>query len=717
MRSGLRLVFLTIMALGCLNAEGQTVASIHKEANNFYEHSQFRAALQYFRQSGNEQTWDKKTKLRVAVCMYEVNDIDGSLSLLNQLVEEGKTEAYVFYYLARGYQHKLQFERAVSNYKEYLRRAKKDDPLQDWVKDEILRCASGKSTKFAEQKAFVENLGTSINTLYDEYSPVPSPIYHDRLYFTSSRSGSKGGLYDPKGEDDLKYGRYRSDIYFSEYQNGVWKSAEQMGDALNTVRNEELMTFSNDGQRMFLLTGNRQNSSDLVIDTFSVYREGPMKASSIGDFDPLAGDRDLHVFNDSVILFASNRPGGIGGYDLYYCLRKNGTWMKAVNLGDDINSFYDEVSPFLTRNGRHLYFASSRLTSMGGLDVFESVFDDGDGLWSIPSNLGVPVNSAGDDAYFRLSSDGMTAFLSSDRKDGYGERDIYAVYLKTLVQEHLSLSVPITFAHVAIPDAGDGSDTKERVAKSREERKEYFISDLQFDANDVVITPQNIKKLDVLANLMLIYPSITCDLICHDIPGDTRSFDLYFSIKKAEQAAEYLGRKGVDASRLMTKGCGSFYPLAVNPDPAQPNPSINRLNRRIEVKVYNTEDLPIDIIYAYPNVATELANPQAAEFSRLQGGLLYRVQIASVNQMLQNSIFERVENAMVFLDPSTKRYLYTVGMETDHDSALEIRNFVRKNGFGDAFITAYYKGQKLDRVQIVNMSEEYPEVIKVLERD
>ena len=425
--------------------------------------------------------------------------------------------------------------------------------------DEIIRCAAGKGTKFAEQQAFVENLGTSVNTLYDEYGPVPSPIYPDRLYFTSSRAESTGGLYDPSGGDDLKYGIYRSDLYFTEHQNGVWRSAEKMGDVLNSARHELLYGFSTDGQRMFFLSGSSDVSGDLIIDTFSVYNEGSMIASRYGPFSPSDGDRDLYVFSDSVMLFSSNRPGGFGGYDLYYSLKHAGNWGSAVNLGGVINSFYDERCPFLARNGRKLFFSSNNLKSIGGLDIFEANFDDSRARWSAPVNKGVPINSAADDAYFRISPDGLTAYFSSDRKEGYGGSDLYAAYLKTIIQEHLILSVPITFAHVDPSLVSTDSDAIVASEGDEVEKKEYFIGDLQFRrkrrGNH---TPEISRNWMCSPNMMQIYPTITCDLICHDVRGESRSFDLYFSIKKAEQAADYLIRKGVKPEQLYVKGCGAI---------------------------------------------------------------------------------------------------------------------------------------------------------------
>ena len=695
------------------SAFSQSAGRYIKEADDFFEHGQYREALRYYKEGGNEQTWSKDTKLRAAICMYEINDVNSAINVLNGLEREVNTPAMVFFYLARAYQQNERFSEAIKHYKSFLRESKDSDPRREWVKDEILRCGYATSAKFGEQLAYVENLGTSLNTFYDEFGPVPSPLYTDRLYFTSARSGSKGGLKDPKNEDDQKYGRYSADMYFSEIQNGIWRAAQPM-DVLNSTRNDVIYGFSSDGQRLFYFSGEGPSNGQLVIDTFSVPREGAPLASKLGPFDPNAGDKDLFVFSDSIIIFSSNKAGGEGGYDLYYSIERNGQWSNAINLGSVVNSFYDDATPFLTRNGRTLFFASNRLNSFGGLDIFRADFNDSTSTWNEPVNMGLPINSAADDAHFFVSTDGLTAFLSSDRKSGYGSRDIYAAYMKSSVQSHLALGFPVSFIQLLpLRAAQTVATTTSNNQTGNEAIKEYYIGDLGYDANDVVLTPQNLKKLDVLSNLLLIYPTLTADLICHDVVDGPKSFDLYFSIKKSEQVADYLERRGIQRNRLYIKGCGSFYPRAIPPDETTPNPNLDRLNRRIEVNVYGIDGLPISVIYENPNVPTETVNEDARTFRANHKQLTYRVQIASVNQLLQSDIFNDVEDAMIQWDPTTRTYKYYVGMTTDYETARGIRDDIRTKGFGDAFIVAHYMGKAVTPSDISMLAGEYPDLLRM----
>ena len=703
---------IVISCLVCFAAGAQSSGRLIKEGDDYFDQKMYRSALQYYKQGGNAMTWDKDVKLRAAICRYEVNDIDGAISLLNALVEEGKTDPLVFFYLGRSYHHREAYKNAVRNYKLYIRRAKADDPRREWTKDEILKCASGNNLRYATPMAYVENLGTAVNTFYDETGPVPSPSVMDRLYYSSARPESTGGAYRNDGIKDPKFGSFRSDLFYSEHTNGVWRSSEQMDAQLNTDQHELLFGFSADGQNLYYFRGESPLFGNIIVDTFSSEANITVERPSLGAFVPANGDRDLLMFNDTIMLFSSAKAGGFGGYDLYYSVFRDSGWDAATNLGPEINSHYDDVSPFLARNGRLLYFSSNRTASIGGFDIFHSHFDDQQTKWSAPENTGPSVNSPGNDVHYRIAADGLTAYFASDRKTGYGMYDLYAAYMKEAVVEHLTISAPTTFAQIK-PLAPDVIAANAPVKPA--EIKEFYIGDFLVEDNDLVLTPQNIKTLDVIANLLLIFPTVTADLICHDIPSGPRSFDLYFSIKKAEQAAQYLTRKGVPAERLFVMGCGSFYPRATDNTSTANNPAVNRLNRRIEVRIRNTEDQRISLIYAQPNIPTELIDPRGARFSEDREGLIYRVQIASVNQMFQHPVFDDQDHALVLLDQATRQYQYYVGMEYTTRGIIRLREKLAGQGFEDPRVVAFLHGRQLDRAQIPDHTEAYPDLLNYLE--
>ena len=124
----------------------------------------------------------------------------------------------------------------------------------------------------------------------------------------------------------------------------------------------------------------------------------------------------------NVLIFASDKPGGYGGIDLYYCVRKGNEWSNAKNLGPAINTAGDELYPYMSPEG-DLYFASNFHPGFGGFDIFKSTRVEE--YWTIPENLGMPVNSSQDD-YALIIKNG-SGYFTSNRAGGQGSDDIYQV--------------------------------------------------------------------------------------------------------------------------------------------------------------------------------------------------------------------------------------------------------------------------------------------------
>ncbi len=127
------------------------------------------------------------------------------------------------------------------------------------------------------------------------------------------------------------------------------------------------------------------------------------------------------AFNGSALYFASNRPGGFGGYDLYVSYLKNGKWSSPENLGESINTAGNEITPHF--DGEKLYFSSDFHHGLGGFDIFESVVENG--AWSYPENMGKIINSPSDDYFFVVNKETNDYYFTSNRIGGRGQDDIY----------------------------------------------------------------------------------------------------------------------------------------------------------------------------------------------------------------------------------------------------------------------------------------------------
>jgi outer membrane protein OmpA-like peptidoglycan-associated protein len=140
-------------------------------------------------------------------------------------------------------------------------------------------------------------------------------------------------------------------------------------------------------------------------------------------------------------FFSSNRNGGVGGKDIYMAqLQVNGKWSEPLLLGSEINTRFDEESPFIHPDGKTLYFSSKGHNSIGGYDIFRCEIDLVDGkILSPVVNLGFPISDVGDDVFFVWSADNRRAYFSSDREGGFGLKDLYVAELDYHLKPEVSV--------------------------------------------------------------------------------------------------------------------------------------------------------------------------------------------------------------------------------------------------------------------------------------
>lgn len=285
-----------------------------------------------------------------------------------------------------------------------------------------------------EEGLEIKNLGSGVNSNEGDYKPVPTAD-GKLLYFTGDERS-----------DGLGY----EDIFVSEFRNGKWGQATNMGTDLNTEENyEAALSISADGNKI-LVFGNYDESFGRG-DNFWI-RKTRTGWGNINHFPrPINSEyfdaNGFETADGSAILFTSDRPGGIGefhkknklyhgnawgNHDIYVCLKTPDGFGEAINLGPTINTPYCEYTPFLHPDGKTLYFSSDGHYGLGDLDVFKStrLNEDSWTEWSEPVNLGKEINTSGWDWGYTVATSGDIAyFAASDKEGGYGENDIYSITL------------------------------------------------------------------------------------------------------------------------------------------------------------------------------------------------------------------------------------------------------------------------------------------------
>lgn len=328
----------------------------------------------------------------------------------------------VYFYMARAYHLDLQFDHAIAAYRKYLKEAhvnSKDEIVKvEWM---IQCCMNGKLIVDSPISATTENLGENINSIYDEYSAVVDAT-ESMMIFTSRRPTSTGGLLDL---DD----KYFEDIYVSQKQeDGSWGKPASIGKKINTEGHEATIGLSADGQELYIYRDDFGDGNIYVCDfKGNTWSEPRLLNQNIN-----SSFRETHasVSADGQTLYYTSDKAGEGGMDIFRSKRlPTGEWSVSENLGEVVNTKYDEEAPFIHPDGKTLFFSSKGHSSMGGYDIFFSIEENG--KWSTPMNVGHPMNTADDEYFFVMSTDGKRAYYSSSNGDGVGGKDIYIVHLDT----------------------------------------------------------------------------------------------------------------------------------------------------------------------------------------------------------------------------------------------------------------------------------------------
>jgi len=469
-----------------------------------------------------------------------------------------------------------------------------------------------------------KNLGDAINSAESEYFPS-LPITGDEIVFTR------------------RLNNFNEDFFITQLtEDGQWTKSRPLRGSINTPMNEGAQSISQDGEWLVFTACNRPDglgSCDLYISYLS--KEGWSEAINLGNrinTDQWESQPCLSPDKRS-LYFASRRPGGYGGTDLYVShLQANGSWSEPENLGPEINTAADESSPFIHADNQTLYFTSNGHPGYGEQDLY-LVRKTANGKWSKPENLGYPINTIHHEATLFIASDGKTAYYASDRSDSRGGLDIYSFELREDIRpsrtlwvkgkvfdkktgsglpssvELIDLETNQTISKVQTDETGNYmitlpvgkdyvfnvnrrgylfySDNYQLKAKAPDSvyRKDIPLQPIEanatvvlknifFDFNKYELKPESQIELDKLVQLLKDNPTVRIQIEGHTDNIGNASDNLKLSENRAKAVINYLGTKGISPARLLAKGFGAAQPVADNKTEEG-----RAQNRRTELKV------------------------------------------------------------------------------------------------------------------------------------
>ena len=356
----------------------------------------------------------------------------------------------IHFKLGRSQHLRYAFDKAIYEYELFRKTLDNNKDLDKIMEVNRLieECRTGKDLMDHPERVWVDNLGQNINSPRAEYGPLISAD-EEVIIFTTRRKESTGG---ERSVDE----RYYEDIWISHRdENGKWEPAASISDKINTDGHDATAGLSNDGLSLFLFyDGGKKDMGDIYLSNKGA--EGWEKPKNLGKHINGKESWDTGAsfsFDKKTIYFVSNREGTKGMRDIWKSTwneEKEG-WNDPTNLGDVINTPYDEVGVFMHPDGQTMYFSSQGHKGMGGFDIYSSRLDE-QGNWSTPKNIGYPVSTPDDDVFFVVSASGTHAYYSSFREeDGMGEKDLYMITFLGPEKQPMLSSEDNLMASIAAP--------------------------------------------------------------------------------------------------------------------------------------------------------------------------------------------------------------------------------------------------------------------------
>lgn len=553
--------------------------------------------------------------------------------------KEKKAPLIAYKFLGDAYHVNYQFDKAITAYEKYIALMAENNSDKDQVSEvnrKIEMCKTAKVLTANPIKIKLQNLGATVNSNSGDYSSVLSAD-QKTIFFTSRRQETTGNQKDADGN-------FMEDIYTSTKTKTGWSKAQNIGAPINTEWHEATVGISPDGQTILIYRDDMGDgniySTSLNGDVWSA----PVKLND--NINTKHWEPSAFISADGTKLyFTSDKPGGYGGRDLYVSKREfGGDWEKAVNMGAGINTEYDEDAPFIHPDGVTLYFSSNGHNTMGGFDIFSSFLLNG-GTWSAPVNVGYPINTTDDDIFFVISPDGRTAYFSSFREGGVGEKDNYMATFPSAKAKPLTLikgnvidesGDPAKNAVITVTD----NETEQVVGVYKANAKSgaflfiltpgknynityqasghlfysenveikkatnYYeinkaiklnpitvgskivLNNIFFDFDKATLRPLSNVELKNLVTLMRSNPNLKVEISGHtDSKGDNE-YNRKLSEERAKAVVNKLVENGISADRFKAKGYGENTPSVSNTKTdGTDDPEGRQLNRRVELTI------------------------------------------------------------------------------------------------------------------------------------
>jgi OOP family OmpA-OmpF porin len=451
----------------------------------------------------------------------------------------------------------------------------------------------------------------SVNYYGDPHTVQYASARHDVVFEDTKKANSQ----------------FDCDLYTITKTNTGWDQPIKMENTINTEEHEAAGCMA-PNKNDYYFTRWSVASDECAIYVSKLRNQQWLLAEKLSENVNLQGFKSMQPClskDGSILYFSSDRPGGFGKMDLWSVKidDKGKPEGNPVNMGPAINTMEDEVTPFIHFTTSTLYYSTAGLPGFGGLDVYKSSYDPDSSAWSVPKNLGSPINSSRDDAYFVLENNQLSGFLSSDRQEcktcnGGDCYKIYSVEKKpnifhvqgsvydvetnrplvgvlltfkdihgdnqpfTLITDSLgSYTLPVNEGLELYVKAqrngyfGDANTISTlELTESKAFEKNFFLSvipkgdviipGIEYDSDQASLTPESEKVLDKLVDFLNLNNNLKVEISSHTDERGEEAYNLKLSQDRAKVCVEYLIKKGIAADRLIATGYGESQPVVAD---------------------------------------------------------------------------------------------------------------------------------------------------------
>ncbi|WP_259404277.1 OmpA family protein [Hymenobacter sp. HSC-4F20] len=610
-----------------------------KTANKFFSQENYRASIPYYEQVLAKEPNNAQALFRAGIAYMSFDKEKASDYIYKAQRLKKNVSKDVEYWLGRVDHLNYNFDEAIAHFQAYNATLKSKDTRKKELAQLIQHSKNAKVQFNSPKDIFVKNLGPTINTQYSEHSPVISG--DDKLLLFTSRGENvtgAGNAEGKKGGNLASDGEYFEDIFEAKrIDDENWEKPRSLSGVLNGKGHDaSIQVFDNDTKMLMY----RQDENGDIFYTEKTGGDWTAPKKLNNNINSKAFESDAFITADGLTMyFSTSKFSEENTLDIYTSTRQpGGDWGPAKSIGNAVNTAYDDDSPYLSKDGKTLYFSSRGHNTMGGYDIFKSEWDSVGNKWGRPENMGYPVNTPDDDTYYRLSPDGSYAYLSSYRIGGYGEKDIYTInYIKNAIIRGRVLSqrdstvIPgvelvfsgtqadktaLSYRDVTKPETGDYqvnvlSGRTYQVAVSKDGKnietqefavpistndstvieKDFYVpyidtasyaqfKKIYFDTDKYKLRPESITELNNISSILKANPGVNISIEGHCDSRNTDEYNMVLGQNRADAAYNYLKKSGIAETRMVTVSYGERRPEAANDSPEN-----MQLNRRVEFRV------------------------------------------------------------------------------------------------------------------------------------